>query len=424
MGDQSRLLLIISYLFPPLGGGGVQRVAKFTKYLPKYLWLPTIVTTKRDFRYPIDPSLYNDLPDTLHIIPTPSLLLTSFLGRWKSFTGFSYVLSIVHRVMEFICIIEPEIIWFPSAYLHAKKTIQKTRPAAILSSSSPIVNHLVAMKINKRYHIPWIADFRDEWTQNPFRQYPTPVHKIINQWLEKKVLTAATKVLCVTPPLTEGLAKLVPAENPNKFVTITNGFDTDDFEHANQSPNNDTFTITFTGSMYGKQCPYVFFDAVSALLKRRAIPDSGITINLTGNIPATVRNTIPENIRSVTHISSYQHHSDIIRKITSASVLLMYIDPQRGAGTYTGKIFEYLGSHRPILAIVPPDGVAAELVRKTNSGIIVNPESQNEVEHAIAYFYTRWKKKQLIYNGDIMAINKFTREQKTSELVSILNQIA
>ncbi len=420
--DTCNHILVISYLYPPLGGGGVQRVAKFVKYLPQFNWTPDIITVRSDRRYPIDTTLIGEIPQAtlIHRVRTFSPL--PFLFRLRNIPGMSFVLSVLHSVLTFICVIEPEVLWFVPAYRQAKKMLRSKKYAVIFSSSSPIVNHLVAWRLRRVYHIPWVADFRDEWTQNPFRTYPTPIHKKINQWLEKKLLRQADRILSVSEPLTQGFNSLVPDQPENKFATITNGFDEDDFDDS-ESADESTFCITYAGSMYGAQWPRIFFQALNHEMKNNNISPTDIHIKLIGRIPTALQKEIPPLVLNRCELVGYVNHRTSIQYIQRSSILLLYIATRRGIGTYTGKLFEYLASRRPILGIVPPHGVAAKLITVADAGIIVSPESRDLVSKAIREYYAQWKAQSLPRVGNSEIVRTYSRRAKTEELVHVLNSV-
>jgi glycosyltransferase involved in cell wall biosynthesis len=235
-----RRVLLVAYYFPPLGGAGVQRSLKFAKYLPELGWQPTVLTCSTGMRYTQDPSLTADIPAGLQVErasvlePWRPLLrshrLTLFLNRW---------LSLPDR----------QIGWFPLAYRKGLKWLRGGFFSAIYTTAAPYTAHLLGLRLKRATGLPWIADFRDEWTQNPSLPNPSPLYRRLNKTWERQVLTEADRVLSVSEPITEGLQKLVEPTQRGKFHTLTNGYDPADFPAQSENRSSQKFTVVYTGSL-------------------------------------------------------------------------------------------------------------------------------------------------------------------------------
>lgn len=379
-----------------MAGAGVQRPLKFAKYLPEFGWEPIILTVKGREYYEKDETFLKEIPSYITI------------KRTKSFEN--------SHIPNTILIPDRKIGWLPFAYHTGLKTIEQYKIDVIYSTSGPYTSHLIGYLLKKKTGLPWIADFRDEWTQHPYIKYKTSFHKKINRWLEKKILLDADEVISVSEPITMGLRNLIEEEDHNKFHTITNGYDKNDF--LIEKNNNDRiFKITYVGSFYGLRTPKHFFDAIDLLWAEKKINPNDFKIVFVGT-PFHMNHQFPDNlIQSIGYVT----HIEALNYMMNSTVLLLVMPNDKAKNAYTGKIFEYIASGKSILALVPKEGVAAELINETKTGLVTDPEDAEQIKNAILYLYTQWHKDNLIIEPRWDLINKYERKILTKNLSSILD---
>jgi glycosyltransferase involved in cell wall biosynthesis len=253
-------VLMIAYSFPPAGGPGVQRTSKFVKYLRNYGWEP-VVLTRDDVNMPLrDESLIKDIPDNTKIIRTKAWDLTPSSG----------IIGLMGKfISRKLLIPDSERLWEIFSGKTAEKVIESHNIQLIYTTSLPYSSHLMAIHLKKKYpHIPWVADFRDEWTNNPYildNPY-NPIRMSIERKMEKKVLRTADCLITNTPIMLKNFLENNRdiTDLKDRFFVIPNGYDPDDFKHVHLGPSsaissNDSFTITYTGSFYGRRKPDIFF---------------------------------------------------------------------------------------------------------------------------------------------------------------------
>jgi glycosyltransferase involved in cell wall biosynthesis len=258
-----------------------------------------------------------------------------------------------------------------------------------------------------------VADFRDEWTQNPFIKYPTTFHLNLNKRLEKVVLQNADLIISVSEPLIQGFKRLVKRD-VQSFQVITNGYDKSDFQidHVTSANKDHRFTICYTGTFYELESLVSLFKAISELIKEGKISASEIKyIHVGKKIPFDYKfeDEVVESICWVDHKTAIQY-------MCNSDVLLLPGVGRKGA--YSGKIFEYMASARPILAVVPKDGVAAELILRTRTGIVVDPGNIGQIKESIFVLYNQWKDGKISYKPDYSEINKYNRHYLTQRLAN------
>ncbi|MCK4996012.1 MAG: glycosyltransferase, partial [Thermoplasmatales archaeon] len=239
-------VLMISYSFPPIAGGGVFRTLKFVKFLPNFGYDSVVLSVKKSKFKDFDETLLNAIPSTTNVY------------RAKNIESkiYRYAGSFFHINYKWYQIPDVFITWLPFALNKAKYIVKKEKPSVIYSTSPPATSHIIAMLLKKKTKLPWVADFRDPWTDNFIIKYPTKFHRKLEEKLEKKVLKLADKVILNTESNKDALLKKYPDINKEKFIVITNGYDLDDFENIELSKTNN-FTIASVGSFYDEMNPRI-----------------------------------------------------------------------------------------------------------------------------------------------------------------------
>jgi glycosyltransferase involved in cell wall biosynthesis len=403
-------VLFIAYNFPPAGGAGVQRSLKFVKYLPQFGWQPVVVTTTPE-AYPfLDKSLSADIPLGTHIHRVRSLdinglrpLLTR-LKLEKFVTAANVALQLP----------DAALLWSYLARFIISRLAQQHQPSLIYSSSGPASAHLLGMWAKRELELPWVADFRDPWSESRRVPYP-PGYRLINRRLEHRVLTTADRVVTISEPLAKDLHRLSGYRQSG--IVIENGYDEDDVPAHPPCPTA-RFTISYTGTFSHLRRPDAFLDAVEHLIASDQIPLAQIRVLVAGNNTERYIPSRPpfERVGYIDHaaLSSLRRESD---------VLLLIQDPApENRGAYSGKLFEYLGSNRPTLAIGHPGSVAAQLIRSTQAGVATTHDP-SEIAAAILEFYQAWKAGRFEHSPRWEIIQQYTRRNLTARLAAEFDRL-
>ena len=429
-------VLIITYYWPPSGGSGVQRWLKMSKYLPEYGWQPVIYTTE-NAEYPIiDHSLEKDVAPNIEVIRRPInepySAYKKFLGIKKEETvkmGFiqekeknkSWKSDLTLWVRGNFFIPDARCGWVKPSVRFLKEYLNEHPVDAIISTGPPHSMHLIALKLKEALGLPWIADFRDPWTEI---DYYNDLH--LTAWadrkhhrLEQEVLTKANKVVTVAP---DGARRLGRLGNRN-VRTIYNGFDRDDDA---QTPVNlsEQFTITYLGVLSKIQNPSNLWQALAELIKEDSGFDKNLKINMIGQIDSAVVSSIDENgLTQHVAYSPYMPHDQVSAVHRSSTLLLLLLMPDsepRAKGLLTGKLFEYMASGRPILCIGPEDGDAARILRETGAGQTISFEDKEKMKEALKNLYQRYLNHTLPNNTNT-AVEQFSRKNMSEKYAMLLN---
>jgi glycosyltransferase involved in cell wall biosynthesis len=379
----------VSYYYPPLGGSGVFRPLRMSKYLPAVGWAVTVLTVSARTRALKDPSLLGEIAPGVRVERAASIEpRLAFLALNRLGLG-----RLVRRVAPWLMVPDDQVGWVPFARRTARRLLREVEHHALVTTAAPYSAHLVGRALHREMRIPWVADFRDEWTTNPYLRdrYPTAWHRRLNRSLERSVLEEADRVVCVSEPWLETLRGLVPGAAPRKFCVLPNGFDAEHFPEPPPAVPRDRFRIVYTGTFYGHRSPAAFLDALERLLAERRIPAGEVEVVFMGSPGGADRTPRPLAAEVLRWIPQ-RPYVESLALLRTAAVLLLVVPPEGGAGNHTGKLFNYLAAGRPILALAPEPNVAAALVRESRSGVVVAPDDPGAIATALEGLYDAWKR--------------------------------
>jgi glycosyltransferase involved in cell wall biosynthesis len=407
-------VLIIAYHYPPLGGGGVFRTLKFTKYLPKFGFQPHVLTVKNPMYRTKDSTLIREIPPEAKV--------------YRTFSFEHRILRaprLLNLNLKWFYIPDENVGWIPFAVRQGEEIIKKENIDIIYATApintSLLIGHLLKEKTGK----PLIVDYRDPWTQNVFVKYPTKFHRRIEEKMEKLVLTTADYIIVTTEPMRLKLVEKYPFIK-GKIETITNGFDPEDFDGLTRKDSKEKFIITYTGYLYGLRTGKYFFTALKELLEEETELKSKIQVLFAGPSSKQVALFIEElGLQNVVKLLGYRSHRESLQLMANSDVLLLIIaaeesyDEKTGPLMIPGKTFEYFGAKKPILALVP-QGIAAELIRSTKTGVIVPPKNTSSIKQAIFKLFQDWKKGNLVVESNVFEYN---RKVLTAKLAKVFQHV-
>lgn len=442
-------VLMIAYAFPPMGGSAVQRTLKFAKYLPQFGWEPVILTVNKPAKEEYDPSFLEELHKGIRIYRTPCPELSGlfmyirkrFFGNVDSMENYNKdstrIASTLKRhlayyansfVKTWLSIPDDKIGWLPFALVKALDVIRKERIDVIYSTSNPYTDHLIWYVLKKIAGKPGVVDFRDPWTQWAYYYHDlnyshSRTRLLLDEYFERNILRLADKVISATEPISEGLASRCNFIDKTKFVTITNGFDPDDFKGVGDVKTLDKFTIVYTGSLRGLRTLRPFLVALRELLNEHEALKTDISVIIIGYIGVGYEYLINElGLVDIVQLRGYMGHKECIRYLLSASVLLMILSGnEQEKVILPAKLFEYMASRKPILTLAP-DGILSEWIKSMELGIVTGPEDINGIKSGIWTLYQRYKQNNLNVT-DNHIISQFERPALTKKLAGILDEV-
>ena len=427
MMNSKKKVLIITYYWPPSGGSGVQRWLKFVKYLRDFDIEPVIYTVDNPGYAINDKSLINEIPNSIETLRQPIFEPNSILNFFgtktnKESAGFlnpnpNFIGKIIQYIRANYFIPDARKFWIKPSVKFLSNYLEKNPVDVIITTGPPHSLHLIGLHLKKKKDIKWISDFRDPWTEiDYFHKMPlNKKAKKKHHQLEREVLKNSDSVIVVGNTMRDQYLK-----ETDKVVTISNGFDTSDNKEV--SHLDIFFSITHVGMMNADRNPSDLWKILKEICLENPDFKSDLKIRLIGKIAKEVSHDLNIFDSGITEVVDYVSYAEVKKYQLETQVLLLCINNVPSArGIITGKIFEYLQAKRPILAIGPEDGDAAEILKNTNSGSIFGFENKQKLKQHILELYKDYKKNQLIVNSE--NIEQYHRRELTRKLAHLVRSI-
>ena len=380
-------ILLVALYFPPAGGGGVQRPLKFATHLPE-LGIETHVLAPDDPKWihrddELQPPTLAWVHRARYVGPKGRRPAEELHGT----TGLDRLSRNAKLLGRRFLVPDENVSWNLTAIPAAIRIVRSEQIDVVVTTSPPNSVNLIGAAVKRATGVKWVADLRDSVVAHPHRRAESMIVRAKesgDSLVARLVARNADAIVAVS----EAIAAEVNARSPKgPVVTIANGSDFDDFAGIERHPS-DRFRITHTGSFFGKRDPRPFLSALAA----SGLDDA--TARFLGDFRSTDREwaeTLALGDRL--ELIPYAPRRRSLELQRDSEILLLLIPEAggRGTGVLSGKVFEYLAAERPILALVPPDGAAAELIRNANAGVVVAPDDVEGITAALRELHAKWR---------------------------------
>lgn len=338
-------VLIVAHLFPPAGGGGVQRTLGFVRYLPEHDWTPTVVASTADDYWARDETLLEGLQATVVRVPPPPW---DRARRW----GRRLMLPRLRRAYDRAFVPDPRVAWTLPALSAASRLHQAAGFDVVYSSGAPWTSHLVAERFSRRTGVPWVADFRDPWTDNPLEPVAPPLRPV-HRRLEARVHRTAALSIASTELYRQRMQEAFGL-SPQDTLHLPNGYTESEFERLPEP--GDELTLGYAGSYYGQHSPRVLFDQIDRAVARRPGLRPVVELyGMTGAVP-------PRRFEVRSH--GYVPQREALEGLARCRAVFVTVPDLPGAdGCVPQKLYVYLRLGRPILWC-GPEGEATAILRR------------------------------------------------------------
>jgi len=419
-------VLIVTYYWPPAGGPGVQRVLKYTRYLPDFGWQPVILTVQK----PSSPAIDNSLIDKIHekCIIYKTKAFEPF-GVYKSFTGKSKDASIPKDIIvkkekdslkenmarwirANLFVPDARIGWIPYLVKQGKKIIEKEKPEIIFSTSPPHSLQIGARRLAKQSKLKWVADFRDPWNEAYWESEigKSTIVKRLNTYFEKKTLQKTDFVTTVS----EGIYQIFGKKYQSDYAVLHNGF-----EDINKDiVKTDRFNIIFIGNLSKYQNPLPFVNALKLLPEKIR---SATDIYFIGKVFDDYKEPL---IKAGIILKDYMPYNELIAFSKSASLFLLVIhETVYTVGYMTAKIYDYLSLRKPILAIGEKKSILEKILEQTKSGALFEKNETREMSEFIKKNFEQWEKNKYVLLAGNDHLMQYSTKDNVKELALIFNNL-
>lgn len=417
-----RHALFIAFHYPPeASSSGVLRTLKFSRYLPEYGWRVSVITPEASTHAIVDADLERQIPSGTRIMRTKAL-------------NTKRDLSLRGRYPALLAVPDVWIGWLPFAVAAGRRLVASDPIDLVYSTSPHATAHLVARRVASFARKPGVADFRDPWIEEPPEPGTPngPVFRNVNRWLEHTVVTRSAAIVTSTTHLRDAMRLRYPDESGGKFHAILNGYDEADFVDRNLPPRSSgtRLTIVHAGSINAQfRDPRPLFAALARLAKGGCISPSEIDIRFVGAGPFGDAPEVREAVaaaglaNSVTFLPRVPYEESL-RHLSDSDLLLLLQASDDTVGLVPAKLYEYLRTRKPVLALVR-QGAVSEVLALTGGGWSVDPVDTKTLGTTLDDIVTRWRARALAdHLADMAVLRRFDRRALTGELASVFDTVS
>jgi len=424
----SKKTLIITYYWPPAGGPGVQRWLKFVKYLPEFNIEPIVFIPKNP-NYPIvDDSLVSEVSDEITVINHPinePYKWASIFSKKSSKTISKGIISedkaqsFIEKLLLYIrgnfFIPDARVGWVKPSVSFLLDYIKKENIDTIITTGPPHSVHLIGLQLKEKLGVKWLADFRDPWTTIGYHKQLklSSASAAKHKSLEKQVLNQADQII-VTSSVTKQEFQTI-SEKP--IEVITNGYDDEisvDFELDTK------FTVSHIGSLLSKRNPDILWRVLNELVAENEAFSKDFQLKFVGAVSKHVLASIREYKLSgyVNNVGYVSHQEAIEYQKKSQLLVLIEIDSEDTKCIIPGKLFEYMVSNRPIVALGPEGSDVEKIIKETNTGNYFSYSDSESLKRIILEHYKAYQNKTL--QSHAVGLRKYHRKALTESLANLL----
>lgn len=434
-------ILFVAYYFPPLGGGPVQRPQKFIQFLPSEGFLPLVVAGPElggaDYPSGVDATLMTAIPSNVPVyrvegpVPRPETKMRRRLVRWLALrSSFSTW-------------------WIQSATEVACRAAKEA--SLIFATMAPFESAEVASEVSRRLGIPWVADLRDPWALDEMQRYPTLLHRKLEMAKMEKSLSSASLIVMNTPEATVALKRAFPRFRNKKVLTITNGFDREDFANDVERKRDSRFRIVHSGGMWTGSALHlrgrwfcrllggvrrgldlwtrshvILLQAIERWCSERPEVRKHLEIVFGGKASQEDRAVAEHSkLADLILFTGYLPHLESVQLIRTADLLFLpmqNLPAGKRATIVPGKTYEYMASGRPILAAVP-HGDARDFLSQCGTGLICRPDDVSGMIRILDHVYEAWQNRESIVSPNENFVSQFERRTLTRALARAFNSL-
>jgi glycosyltransferase involved in cell wall biosynthesis len=313
--------------------------------------------------------------------------------------------------------------WILPGFIAAQRLIKRYDPEVIVTTAMPFSAHMIGLLLKMAQSRAWVVDYQDPWSQNPFLEFPTTLHRRLIRRLDRAVLRKADLVLGTTPLMTEALYQLSAIPDRQKFHTVWLGFDTKErLEGDDPEREADQLIISYVGSLYGLRRGEPFLSTVDSLVERGEIDESCLQVIFVGKDGTGETKRYRE--KAWFGYQGTVPHETALDRMRQSDCLLLLVN-REALAQVPMKTFEYLAMGKPILALAPLDSSAAYVVESTRTGFVVDPEDVDMLARVLLELYHCWQADEMPgwFQPDSEVIDQFDRRRQVETLVGHLESL-
>lgn len=407
----SKHVLMVAYHYPPTGfSSGVHRTHCFANDLVSLGWHPTVLTVTKNAYATVDPAADSRINSTINVVRCP----TVDAARSLSFKGrYPLIAALPDRWSS----------WWLSGVIQGLRAIKRDRPKAIWSTYPIATAHLIALTLHRLTGIPWIADFRDPMLDEHYPTHEWLRH--IHSWIERRALRHARHCVFTTPASRDRFAAQhqVNLRNPQQLQVIANGFDAHCFTQAITYENNDGPWVLLHSGLLNPidRPPDGLFAALKALRDEDYAPATKLNIHLRASSHDAQIQRLAEQFGVANQLTllpplPYLQAIDEMRR----SDALLLLQGDSCLHQVPAKMYEYIRSCRPILALCSTESETSRQLANVASAQTIAPHNIDGIKHALKAMLDKLTAGQTTSMPSIET-DRYDRRHRAAELDELLS---
>ena len=427
--------LVVSYAFPPVGGAGVQRMAKLVKYLPRHGVTPAVLTVRSASAPLVDASLERELPSDLQVLRAPTLEPAYAAKRlvWQASAAKANGVShtngtrstssrLLGRVLGLgkrLLVPDPQVLWLPgAAYAFTNRLLSRTDDV-VLISGPPFSQFLLTLLAEPWLDTPVVLDYRDEWTTTS-SVYEMSGSGRASAWIERALLRRASAVTTATDEFRSALLERFSFLDPNRVVTIPNGYDPEDFARVRGEPPSDALVLAYVGTVFRLTSAQGFLAGLRLFHERNPQLSRFLRVRFAGRIVETEAAAFEGTEALGVERLGYVEHTRALELLAESHGALCLLDDVPGVERiYPAKIFEIMRLGRRCLAVAA-EGALTSLVRRHAAGEIVPPRDPARIAETLGLWVGQFRRGAFDVPHRSLSIERFDRSVQAGEFANVL----
>lgn len=447
-------LLLLSYAFAPLSVAGIFRILRFVKYLPERGWETTVICAEPRQEVFHDHELLNEIPSGTQVyrtkrwdpLATPARESQRSVGEEKLTTSQNrtslhssgggtirrLLRKVNHLLTGMISIPDSKVFWVPAAVMKGLKVSRANGYDAILTTSPPHSSHLAGLLLSKLTKKPWVIDFRDPWIDHSLSSHlrKNRVRDRIEKWMERIIARHADRIIANTEVNRKALLARYNSLAAEKFTALTNGFDKEHISRI-EPRRSEKFTICHTGIFYHQLNPYFFFEALAQWVGKQPDKDrleDSFQVLLVGSRNPQIEQVVEDlSLGKYVRFIERTAHSEALALAKGSDLLLLSLGfGDEALGWVPLKLYDYFGCGKPILAMLPKQALAAEMIQATNTGHVVCEPSHEQVFAILDHYYRPGciRSADNGYSPNLAELNNYEQRTLVNNLARLLNGLS
>jgi glycosyltransferase involved in cell wall biosynthesis len=409
-----------------MGLSGVQRTLKFVKYMRKYHWEPTVITTGPVGYYALDKSLQAELEATgVRVLRTSGGDVNAMLAGDGDYKQRAMPPEFLRKILSWFSSLfflpDNKRSWAKKAFKAASALMQEEQFDLVFVSGPPFSAMRTGARLKKKFGVPLVVDYRDLWYGNQFTTDPTPLHSFINHKMEYAMLTEAAKIVVTNRNMKARMLEHHPFLSHEDIAIISQGYDPEDFLIPPAPRENLKFRLGYAGMFYNFITPKYFLKAFQQVVREQPEVAADIELHFLGLFRKENTRLVKKlGLTTFVHEYGYLDHKNAVAVLQSFDALWMMAGKTRNVDTHSsGKLYEYFGTQKPLLVSVP-EGALTQAARKYGAAIVTEPDNVFQIKLAILQLYQHYKNHEPMH-PNIEFIEQHRRDYLTEQLTKEFN---